>query len=443
MGDVIVFPAVPPPTDDLGGVAVRRMLMSILQGCSMIIVNGNIVAQGSQFSLNDVEVVTATVDLEEVRAFRCTPSRGMQSVQAQAYRRIETPFRLSSEALGLAPSKPRPPRYHLPEEEIALGPACYLFDYLRRSGTAGFLLPLSGGIDSCATAVIVFSMCRLAVAAVQEGNKTVIADVKRLCRHATTLPTTPQELCNQIMHTIYMGMEEQSSKETRDRASNLARDIGSFHKDTNIDQSFQATRSLFTLATGFEPKFRVHGGGNSENLALQNIQARSRMVTAYEFAQLLPTFRWGEGAGGLLVLGSANVDECLRGYLTKVPPIGVRSHSRLGSTLTWPQYDCSSADINPIGSISKTDLKRFIKWAGEEFHLPILEEFLNATPTAELEPITQDYVQADEVDMGMTYDECKSLGAEASAGESWRVVSRDLTSCSVSLWRPAKGSQAW
>ena len=33
----------------------------------MIAVNGRIVAQGSQFSLNDVEVVTATVDIEDVR----------------------------------------------------------------------------------------------------------------------------------------------------------------------------------------------------------------------------------------------------------------------------------------------------------------------------------------------------------------------------------------
>lgn len=33
----------------------------------MIIVNGRLVAQGSQFSLNDVEVVTATLDLEDVR----------------------------------------------------------------------------------------------------------------------------------------------------------------------------------------------------------------------------------------------------------------------------------------------------------------------------------------------------------------------------------------
>lgn len=35
-------------------------------GCAMIVVNGDVVAQGSQFSLNDVEIVTATVDIEEV-----------------------------------------------------------------------------------------------------------------------------------------------------------------------------------------------------------------------------------------------------------------------------------------------------------------------------------------------------------------------------------------
>jgi NH3-dependent NAD+ synthetase len=30
--------------------------------------------------------------------------------------------------------------------------------------------------------------------------------------------------------------------------------------------------------------------------------------------------------------------------------------------------------------------------------------FLDATPTAELEPITENYVQADEADMGMSYE---------------------------------------
>lgn len=52
----------------------------------------------------------------------------------------------------------------------------------------------------------------------------------------------------------------------------------------------------------------------------------------------------------------------------------------------------SSADINPIGSISKVDLKRFIAWASKDFDMPILEDFIHAIPTAELEPITSDYV---------------------------------------------------
>lgn len=57
--------------------------------------------------------------------------------------------------------------------------------------------------------------------------------------------------------------------------------------------------------------------------------------------------------------------------------------------------DCSSADINPIGGISKTDLKAYIKWAETNFDLPILSSFLDAVPTAELEPITSSYVQSD------------------------------------------------
>ena len=71
------------------------------------------------------------------------------------------------------------------------------------------------------------------------------------------------------------------------------------------------------------------------------LQARLRMVMAYLFAQLM---LWAQNRrGGLLVLGSANVDEALRGYMTK--------------------YDCSSADINPIGGISKGDLRSFLHFA--------------------------------------------------------------------------------
>ena len=79
-------------------------------------------------------------------------------------------------------------------------------------------------------------------------------------------------------------------------------------------------------------------------------------------SETLPTSRSRK-----LKQGSANVDEALRGYYTK--------------------YDCSAADINPIGGvglrcqackatvnvilicyqgINKRDLKAFLKWAAKE-----------------------------------------------------------------------------
>ncbi|KAF4830458.1 Glutamine-dependent NAD(+) synthetase [Colletotrichum tropicale] len=366
-------------------------------GSAMILVNGDVVAQGSQFSLNDVEVVTATVDLEEVRAYRSAISRGLQAARSDAkYERIQTSFELSSEDddadVEKRPSPPIKPKFYSVEEEIAQCAGCYLWDYLRRSGTAGYLVPLSGGIDSCATATIVFSMCRIVMKAVEEGNPQVIEDVKRIAKYEGdgVLPKTPQALCNQVFSTIYMGMREQSSAETRGRAKDLAEAIGSYHINLDIDEIYQAQKNLLKATNNFEPKFKVEGGTVQENLMLQCLQARIRMVTAYEYGQILPTARGRPGGGGLLVLGSANVGESLRGYFTK--------------------YDCSSADINPIGSIDKSDLKRFIAWAEKDFGIPCLHDFLTAVPTAELEPISETYVQSDEVDMGMTYPELTIMG---------------------------------
>lgn len=361
-------------------------------GCSLILNNGKILAQGSQFSLKDVEVLISTVDLDDIWSSRSSRSRDAQAGRAEQYHRVQIEFAMTTAQGAHSGSyklaEPVEARYHKPEEEIALGPGCWLWDYLRRSKQAGYLVPLSGGIDSCATAAIVFSMCRLVVQEIKDGNQQVIEDATRLCGGQDVSGMTPQQFCNRIFCTVYMGMKTQSSKETRQRAKELAAAIGSHHIDMNIDEMFQATKSIVGAALDIDPKFKVHGGSNSENLALQNFQSRSRMIVAYGIAQLV-NFSRGE-QGNFLVLGSANVDEALRGYLTK--------------------YDCSSADINPIGGISKTDLKRFIGWAEHAFELPILQQFLDAVPTAELEPITEQYVQSDEADMGMTYEELSIYG---------------------------------
>lgn len=128
-------------------------------GSAMVLVNGKVVAQGSQFSIKDVEVVVATVDLEEVRSYRSYKSRAMQAIKQPSYERIDVAMSLSGSAEDvdplLAPSPEVSIRYHKPEEEIALGPvchpsiavwicilifqACWCWDYLRRSNQAGEL----------------------------------------------------------------------------------------------------------------------------------------------------------------------------------------------------------------------------------------------------------------------------------------------------------------
>jgi NAD+ synthase (glutamine-hydrolysing) len=458
-------------------------------GCALILMNGDCVGQGDQFSLRDVEVVTATVDLDDVRSARAAnASRNVQAAAQPALPTVGpidisfagdapklTPAEQADKLEGVKmtpsvphirfPSKPRAVRYLLPEDEIALGPACWLWDFLRRSGASGYFLALSGGADSAATCAIVGVMTQLLFKEIViEKNPCVLADLRRVIRdrEGKFMPTSPQEIANLLLHTCYMGTSN-STAETRDRAALIARDIGAYHLHALIDTMVAAILGVFAVLFGVTsffgdkkgsdsstnssndsltmPRFLSQGGTHAEDLALQNIQARLRMVLAYFLAQLLPWVRsktdrkgglpGGSGGGFLLVLGSANVDEALRGYMTK--------------------YDCSSADLNPIGAVAKGDLKRFLIHASRPLHPTLghqgvgmalgpyapgseptvastlttlhgygyssLMKVVEAQPTAELRPVELDpttglpvKMQLDEEDMGMSYEELGWFG---------------------------------
>lgn len=289
-------------------------------------------------------------------------------------------------------------------EEIALGPSGWLWDYLRRSGLRGYFLPLSGGADSSSTAALVAIMCQRVVAELRTGDERsrakTLADVRRITKKPTYEPSDWRELCGQLFVTCYMASVH-SGDETRERAKMLAQQIGSVHTSLYIDKITDAIKETFAQTkveagpatlkrTAPEPL----EGTIIENLALQNIQARSRMVMSFFLAQLMP---WATAddpstGGSLLVLGSANVDEALRGYYTK--------------------YDCSAADLNPIGGINKTDLKHFLEWAGSrpdpDLRIAVLGRVASAQPSAEL--TGKEGVQTDEADMGMSYSELGDLG---------------------------------
>lgn len=128
---------------------------------------------------------------------------------------------------------------------------------------------------------------------------------------------------------------DNSSEETQMRSKSIAEKIGSSHRTINFQHIFEAYHKLSNESLGIKLSFQKYGGSWRTDLALQNIQARSRMLLSYMLSQT--EFEVSKRNGFLLVLGSGNVDEALRGYYTK--------------------YDCSSADLNPIASFSKIKLK--------------------------------------------------------------------------------------
>jgi len=99
-------------------------------------------------------------------------------------------------------------------------------------------LPLSGGVDSSSTATIVYSMCRLVVEAAVAGDERVLSDLRRLLGEADYVPEDAKELCGRLFVTCYMGSVN-SSKETKQRAAELAKQIGSHHMGIKIDAAVQ------------------------------------------------------------------------------------------------------------------------------------------------------------------------------------------------------------
>ena len=71
-------------------------------------------------------------------------------------------------------------------------------------------------------------MCHEVCRAVKNGNTQVVKDAQRVVKESNYVPVDPKELCGRIFVTCYMGTEN-SSNETKQRAANLANDIGSYH----------------------------------------------------------------------------------------------------------------------------------------------------------------------------------------------------------------------
>jgi NAD+ synthase (glutamine-hydrolysing) len=187
----------------------------------MIIQNGDVLAQSSQFSFLPVEVTVATVDLSRVRSYRTSHSRNFQAAKQPEFPRVVCDITLSRPSSELFFSDrvittKIPIKLLDPMEEIHLATSVYLWQYLVRTSGAGYFLALSGGLDSSTVALFVFGMCKLVAKSIANGEETTLRDLRRVVGIQDYTPKSPEEIVSKILHTCFMGTVN-SSDETRSR----------------------------------------------------------------------------------------------------------------------------------------------------------------------------------------------------------------------------------
>ncbi|NBB29056.1 NAD(+) synthase [Cellulophaga sp. BC115SP] len=336
---------------------------AIFDGDAMVAQAGEMLVSGTRFSYSDFYLTPAVIDIDKVRLEqvqnRLTFSGTSQKV----------PF-----LYDFPPIKPIKQRFELEhweakgfqkEEEFARAIALALFDYLRKSRSSGWVISLSGGADSSAITGLCYLAIELGVAELGlEGFKQKLGHIKKIqdCQSV-------QELSKALITNIYQGTEN-SSNDTRYSASSLAESLNTTFYDININGLVETYKDLIQGAIGRNLSWET------DDLALQNIQARVRAPSAWLLANI----------NNALLLATSNRSEAAVGYATMD-----------GDT---------SGSISPIAGIDKHFLRHWLRWLEHtgldgQLKLSGLNAMNNLQPTAELRPL--EAKQIDEEDL-MPYD---------------------------------------
>lgn len=232
-----------------------------------------------------------------------------------------------------------------------------LFDYQRKSRSKGFVLSISGGVDSAASACLVALMIERAL---EQLGPQRFADKIGLPPRASARDWVHELLCCTYQPT------ENSSDVTRHAAAAVAEALGATFYILDVQHIVEAYETLISDAIGRELTW-AH-----DDLTLQNIQARVRGPSVWMLANLR----------GALLLSTSNRSEAAVGYATMD-----------GDT-------CGG--LSPIAGIDKAFLRHWLQWletTGPMGMRPIpeLREVNAQTPTAELRPLDQE--QTDEADL--------------------------------------------
>lgn len=345
----------------------------IYDGGVLFAEGGEIVARGPRFGFTDGTLTWRDLnpELASVSKLKAKPVRdaGSESAQGSGHEIAgKDPRVVAAKAATGARAKtllrPEFDTYEPlgREHEFLHAQMLGLFDYLRKSGSQGFVLSLSGGVDSATCAVLVAHMFQCAW--VELGAEVF---VKRL-GIAGTLPPDPRGVIGDKLVCVYQRTAN-SGTVTESAARGLAASIGAAFHVEDVQGIVDA------YVAGAERVLKRPLSWASDDLALQNIQARVRAPLVWLLANVRR----------FLLLTTSNRSEAAVGYATMD-----------GDT---------AGGLAPLGGIDKHFLRHWLEWAENYCDLglgpiPALQAVTVQAPTAELRPPANDgREQTDEGDL--------------------------------------------
>ncbi len=283
------------------------------------------------------------------------------------------------EELGLKPQSSfiKEDRFAHFEKAIAIG----LADYMRKTRCRGFVVSLSGGVDSFVTAYLVHAMVVLG-----EDELGLDGFWSHLHRPKVAKITSQKSRVAEVLHCVYQATEN-SSDRTQKAAETAAAAIGAIFESVSVQKVWQSYRDLVEASLGSKLSFADMSG----DLTLQNMQARVRSVIPWAIANYK----------NFLFLTTSNRSESAVGYCTMD-----------GDT---------SGGLAPIAGASKIFLQDFVRsLSGRVDVSDDLKEAcqltLSGAPTAELRPLETG--QEDEKDL-MPYDVLERITESFLSDRSW------------------------
>ncbi len=253
-----------------------------------------------------------------------------------------------------------------PYDEMLRAVALGLDDFMFNSKSRGFALSLSGGADSalCAAAVAISQICALtelgADAYLQRFKQQLGFEFDATkADPADPVGFVKKVIMPRLLLTVYQGSDN-SSEITRNAAEQIAAGIGAQHHAWSISRVVKDYVDMYNTIVPGQPLSWEH-----DDLALQNIQARSR----------LPGIWLAANREGRLLIETSNLSEAAVGYCTMD-----------GDT---------AGGLAPIGGIGKSVVRRINRHLEETgfavndnlcFKIPEMSYINAQAPTAELRP---------------------------------------------------------